>query len=142
MKNIIVTICLITLGACSDFEEGDFSREMSVEILYNDSARNPYYCYGEPGFYVVESDLEFREIFNLNPPAFDFTSRMMLIFVSEKNSGSDAYEVGKLIEREQDINFHINYVPCDYCTKDAVSKVLIVGTSRSTKPIVLDLTTN
>lgn len=138
MKKIFLAIALLTLVACSNSDEGDvFPRAMPVETLYNDNGE------GEPGFYVVKSDFEFREIFDANPPAFDFTSRMMLIFISERRSSDDAYEVGGLIEREQNIIYQINYTPCDVCSRDAVSKVMIIGTDRSTKPVLLDLfTTN
>ncbi len=136
MKKIFFALLIVTLAACSNSDDGDvFPRAMPVETLYNDNGE------GEPGFYVVKSEFEFREIFDANPPSFDFTTRMMLIFISERRSSDDAYAVGGLVEREQNIIYQIDYTPCDPCTRDAVSKVMIIGTDRSTKPVLLNLFT-
>ena len=136
MKKIFLALLSVTLATCSNTDEEEvFPRAMPVETIYNDNGE------GEPGFYVVKSDFEFRKIFDSNAPTFDFTTRMMLIFISERKSSDDSYEVGGLIEREQNIIFQIDYTPCETCTRDAISKVMIIGTDRSTKPILLNLFT-
>jgi hypothetical protein len=140
MKKFLKTWLLISilcpLASCSGSDDTiELPRNMPVEVLFNDIGD------GTPGFYEVRSNFEYREIFNQDAPSFDFSTGMMLVFISEKRSSSESYDVGGLIEREPNIIYQINFYPCDVCTRDAVSKVLIVGTDRSNKPILLDLFT-
>lgn len=133
--------CFLILFVCSACDSGNegpsFPRALPITTLYNDVG------IGDPGFFVVKSDLQYREIFGQDQSYnHDFTQEMMLIYISNQRSSSESYSAKELIEQDINIVYDINFFPCDPCTRDAVQQVLIIATSQINKPVIPSLVTN